>query len=201
MGEETGGMLIDTLRQAAGSPVFLFFLIMSATLILEDAAATGAALLAGEGVVAPGLALAALYAGIVVGDLSLYGLGHLASHRPWLRERIGAERLEKGQAWLSGRLIFTLFGARCVPGMRLPTYLASGFLGVSFTKFAAIAIVAAAAWTTVFFSLVYTFGQAAAQVLGGWSWIVGLGLLLAALVVPNLIARRLGRRPGSGPRP
>ncbi len=197
-GEDTGAMLLDMLRQTADMPVVLFAAIVAATFVLEDAATAGAAVLAAEGVLHPGLGLAALYVGILCGDLGLYGLGYVAAGQPWLRDRIGVDRLRQGEAWLSKRLVLTLFAARSLPGMRLPTYTASGFLRVSFTKFAAIAMVAAAIWTTVLFTLIYLFGQVAAQVLGDWSWIVGLGLLMAALLLPRLIAKRFDVSPPNG---
>lgn len=190
--DSTGlAMVLDWLRMTAENPVAVFAAIVVATFILEDAATVGAGLLAAEGLIHPGLGLGALYVGIMGGDLGLYGVGYAAAGRPWLRERIGMETLEKGRRWLDRRLILTLFGARSVPGLRLPTYTASGFVRVPFFRFALIAIVAASVWTTVFFGLVYVFGQAAAETLGAWSWVVGVVLLGLAIIVPRLVSRRL----------
>ncbi len=198
MGEESSDMLIEWFRQMAENPVFLFLAIIAATFILEDAATVGAGVMAAEGLVHPGVALSALYVGIICGDLGLYGLGYVAAGRAWLRRKIGLKRLRQGRKWLDQRLILTLFGARSVPGLRLPTYTASGFFRVSFVRFALIAIVAAAVWTTVFFGLVYSSGQAAVEYLGNWSWIVGLTLLAAAVVLPRLIAKRVAGSESNG---
>ncbi len=188
---ESADMLLSWLRMLAANPFLVFMAIVAATFILEDAATVGAGLLAAEGLIHPGLGLAALYTGIVGGDLALYGLGRAAASRDWLRRRIGEEQLARGRRWLDRRLILTLFGARSVPGLRLPTYTASGFFRISFVRFAAIAIVAAAVWTTAFFGLVYGFGQAAASVLGHWSWAVGVVLLALAIILPRFISPRL----------
>ena len=78
--------------------------------------------------------------------------------------------------------------------MRLPTYTASGFLRVAFHRFALIAIVAAALWTTVFFVVVLRLGEAAAARLSGWSWVFGLALISVVLVLPRVIRAVIRRR-------
>lgn len=198
MDAETSGLVLSWFRMAAENPFFLFMAIIAATFILEDAATVGAGILAAEGAVNPAVALSALYVGIICGDLGLYGLGYLAAGRSWLRRRIGLKRLREGRRFLDRRLTLTLFGARSIPGLRFPTYTASGFFRVSFVKFALVAIVAAALWTTVFFGLVYGFGQGAVAVLGEWSWVVGLSLIAAALILPRLVARQVGGGQSNG---
>ena len=72
------------------------------------------------------------------------------------------------------------------PGMRMPTYVASGFLGVSFTKFAAIAIIAAGIWSTAFFSAILYFGSKIVEHIDQQIWIIGVILLFLAIFLPQL---------------
>ncbi len=185
-------MIGDMLGMMKDQPLLLFWAILLATFILEDVATVTAGLLAADGMIHPAAALSALYIGIIIGDLGLYGLGYGAGQWQWLRERIGMDRLNKGRDWLGQRLILTLLGARFVPGLRLPTYTTSGFVRVPLTRFAMIIVTACLLWTTSFFFLVLTFGQLAAQIFGEWSWVPGLLLVAAAIFLPRLIAKRFG---------
>ena len=67
------------------APWLQAMLILLGTFVLEDAATVLAAMDVQMGRVALGVALGALYAGIVLGDLGLYGLGRLAAMVPWAR--------------------------------------------------------------------------------------------------------------------
>lgn len=181
---------------ALGSaPAMIALAVFLATFILEDAATAGAALLAAEGVLSPSLALAALFAGIFLGDLVLFAIGHAARSSPWAHRLIGTERLDRGHQWLKQRYVVSLIAARFIPGMRLPTFAASGFLRMSFRTFFIVTLLAAFVWTTLVFTLIFMFGIAAANALGPWRWIAAALLLVAILTGPLLV--RLIRQRGS----
>lgn len=185
------GFLTDMIRGAAANPVLVVLAIMAATLILEDVATAGSALLAAEGVIPIPLAILALFLGISLGDLWLYSIGWLAHRWTWLRERIGEARLEKGKAWLGQRLIPAILIARFTPGLRLPCYVASGYLGVSLRAFAAIAIGAVAVWSLAAFSVIYTYGRVAQAWLGQASWIAAVVLLALMVAWPFILHRKI----------
>lgn len=168
------------------APAMVTLAIFLATFVLEDVATASAALLAAEGVLPPSLALTALFAGIFLGDLALFGLGHLARSSQWAQDMIGTERLNRGRNWLQKRYITALIAARFVPGMRLPTFAASGFLRLSFRTFLLVTLLAAFAWTTLAFTLIFMFGIAAANALGPWRWAAATFLVLAALAGPHV---------------
>jgi membrane protein DedA with SNARE-associated domain len=178
--------MADWLMMASEYPLILAALIVLATFILEDGATIGAALLALEGHIDPRLGLGALIFGIVLGDLGLYGLGRYAANHPRMRLLVGKKRLAKGRDYLQRRLVPALLSARCLPGMRMPTYVASGFLGVSFMKFAAIAIVAVGIWATLFFSAILYFGSKIVEYVDDQIWIVGVILLFFAIFLPQI---------------
>lgn len=163
--------------------------IILATFVLEDAATIAAALLAAEAVISPWAALAALVAGIFAGDLMLYGLGAYARTHDWAKRLIGEKRMEKGRAWLKRRYVPALIGARFMPGLRLPTYTSSGFLGLPFAPFAGVAAGAGLIWTTAIFSLVYFFGAMTVDSLGMWRWSLAFVLLVCVLAAPYVIQR------------
>ena len=163
--------------------------IVLATFVLEDVATIAAALLAADGMIPPELALAALFAGIFAGDLMLYGIGAAARTRDWVRRLIGEQRILKGRQWLKRRYITALIGARFMPGLRLPTYTSSGFLGLPFWPFAGVAASAGIAWTSLVFSLVFFFGLMVVEHLGVWRWALA-GVLLVLILAGPWIAER-----------
>lgn len=184
----------DYLLLLGSSAFAIAFLIFATTFVLEDLATVGAALLAAEGTISPSLALSALMAGIFLGDLALYGMGAAARTQNWALQFIGEERMARGRQWLQHRYITSLIAARFVPGLRLPTFAASGFLQLPFFHFFVVAAVAGFVWTTVMFTIILTFGAMALDQLGTWRWILALVLLAIALIGPKLIERSLAKR-------
>ncbi len=191
--EETGALLVSL----GSNPWAISLLIIAATFILEDVAIIAAALLSADGTIAPSVALAALVAGIFVGDIALYGLGAAARTRPWARQLIGERRMNKGRKWLQRRYLSALVGARFMPGFRLPTYSASGFLQLPFFPFAAVAAIAGFLWTTTVFTLVFFFGLMIVESLGVWRWVLATALLTLVLFGPHLAERLI---PASAPK-
>jgi membrane protein DedA with SNARE-associated domain len=175
---------------ALGSnPWAIALAIMLGTFVLEDVTTIAAALLAATGQVAPVIALSALFVGIFAGDLGLYGLGAAARTRKWLRDLIGERRMVKGRTWLKRRYISALIGARFMPGLRFPTYAASGFLKLPFGPFAGVAFGAGMVWTTLIFSLVFFFGVMIVESLGPWRWVLAIALVALVLAGPMLAER------------
>lgn len=159
------------------------FAIILGTFILEDATTIIVAMLAASGLIYVWVGLGSLWVGIAGGDILLYLLGAYANIHPRAKRMIAHYHIARLHSWIEGRLAHVVFYVRFIPGMRLPTYLACGFFRVSFTKFALTAIGAVLTWTTFFFFLVYFFGQATAQSLGGWRFLILLLPLLAHFVI------------------
>ena len=80
------------LAAAAGSKPLQAAIIIGGTFILEDAATLLAAMQVATGFLSLPLALGALYAGIVLGDLGLYGLGWLSASHRWAQRLVPARR-------------------------------------------------------------------------------------------------------------
>ena len=186
--------LLAFIESFSDNQLLVMLAITIGTLILEDAATVTAALLASEGVLPHGAALLSLYVGILVGDLGLYAIGAAAARWPSARRWVSEHRIMRGREFLEGSLFVTLFGARCIPGMRLPTYTAAGFVGIPFPRFALYAGGLAAGWSTGLYTLIAILGETVLNELGPWRWGVAALVIVLAIVLPRLTATILKRR-------
>lgn len=185
--------LLAFIESFSDNQLLVMLAIIAGTLILEDAATVTAALLASEDVLPHTAALMSLYIGILFGDFGLYGLGALAARWPHARRWVSEHRIMKGREFLEGSLFVTLFGARCIPGMRLPTYTGAGFVGIPFPRFALYAGALAAGWSTGVYTLIAILGETVLDELGPWRWAVAAIVIALAIVLPRITAKILKR--------
>ena len=167
-----------------------FFL---ATFVLEDVAAVGAGLLLATGGISWPAAFAACFLGIWTGDAGLYALARYAG-RGWFERsslRRSTNKVAESERWFAQRGTPILIFSRVVPGARLPTYLAAGFLRVPLPRFLLITGVASCVWTIAILTLAQTFGQRLTNWLGTYKH--GGFLLLGAGVVLFATLRSLRR--------
>lgn len=168
-----------------------------ATFILEDAAAIGAGLLLATGGISWPAAFASCFLGIWLGDAGLYALARYAG-RGWFERsalRRFASKVAESERWFEKRGTPILIFSRLVPGARLPTYLAAGFLRVPLPRFLLVTGIASGLWTLIILFLAQTFGERLTQWVGSFKhgglilFAVGLGLLLVLQLL-----RRVGSR-------
>jgi membrane protein DedA with SNARE-associated domain len=178
----------DFLLALGSNPWAIAAAIILATFVLEDVATIAAAVLAADNFISPWGALGALVTGIFIGDLALYGLGAYARTHEWARNLIGEKRMAKGRDWLKRRYVSALIGARFMPGLRLPTYTSSGFLGLPFPPFAGVAAAAGIVWTSAVFSLVYFLGVMTVENLGPWRWAIAAVFAVLILAGPYIVS-------------
>lgn len=167
------------------------------TLLLEDLAIAAGVALAAQGAISWGFSLAAVAGGIAAGDLGLYALGVAAIRVPWLKRRHVRER----QVWVRDQLVQGLPAAvllaRVIPGLRLVTYTAAGFLRVPLLPFCAWVLLAVLLWTAGLYGLSAAVGQSLAAHLGVAPPIaVALPIVVLAAVFPLL---RFARQRLQGP--
>src|SRR5580658_4986807 len=111
-----------------------FFL---ATFVLEDAAVIGAGLLLAMHSISWPAAFTACFLGIWLGDAGLYLLARFGG-RGWLEHsplKIDSAKVASSEKWFREHGLPILIFSRAVPGARLPTYLAAGFLRVPAVRF------------------------------------------------------------------
>ncbi|MDE3027061.1 MAG: VTT domain-containing protein [Paracoccaceae bacterium] len=176
------------------NPWLSFIAIILASFVLEDAAAILSAMAVADGHISTALALGSLFVGIALGDLGLYAVGKLAATHPWARRFVATDRARGMQGWLDKRLISAVISVRFLPGARLPTYTACGFLGVSFLRFAFAVIVATLVWTTFLFTVALWAGSVIMTHFGAWRWPIGIALAVVVLGGGQILARRQARR-------
>lgn len=173
--------------------VAIFAALFFATFVSEDAACVTAGALAARGELHLAIAITACFLGIVVGDLGLYWAGRLfgrgiASSR-FGRRVVSDRSLQRASAWLDERGASAVFVSRFVTGLRLPTYLAAGFLKTNFWRFAIYFVIAAAIWTPVLVGAVAFSGD----ILGRGAVVAAIATFIAVRFATRLTTYR-GRR-------
>jgi len=164
-----------------------------AAFVLEDVATVGAGLLLAAGSISWPAAFTACFFGIWLGDAGLYALARFAG-RGWFERsplRKFSTKVARSEKWFAARGTPILIFSRLVPGMRLPTYLAAGFLRVPASRFLFITGMAAFVWTSVILLLAQTFGNQLLKWLGAYK---SGGLLLLGAGMALFVTLQLLRR-------
>jgi membrane protein DedA with SNARE-associated domain len=165
--------------------------IILATFILEDAATVAAAMQVQDGGVSLWVGLTALYTGIVLGDLGLYGLGRLSARVPRVARLLPPHRQAAIKAWIGGRIFRVVLVSRFLPGMRLPTYTTCGFVGADIRRFLLAAVVATLCWTSLLFGVSLRLGQFLMDHLGAWRWAGAAGFVVFMILAGRAAAAGL----------
>jgi len=164
-----------------------------ATFILEDVAAVGAGLLLATGQISWPAAFLACFLGIWMGDAGLYALARWAG-RGWFERsslRKFSGKVAESEQWFTERGTLILIFSRLVPGARLPTYLAAGFLRVPLPRFLLITGLASCFWTILVLWLAQTFGERLTGWLGEYKH---GGFVLVAVAIGVFVLLQLMRR-------
>jgi membrane protein DedA with SNARE-associated domain len=185
-----GAPVLTLLSDAAANPWLQFGAVVVGTFILEDATTVFAAMAVSDHRLSGAITLAALYFGVAIGDMGLFGLGQLAAAHPWARRYVILDKVQAVRRWLDGRLVSAVISTRFLPGARLPTYTACGFLGVSFRRFAIAVVVGTMLWTTLLFAVSLSLGGLIMTQLGAWRWPGGILAGLAILGIGHWISTR-----------
>jgi membrane protein DedA with SNARE-associated domain len=178
----------------------LFAALMAATLVSEDLTCITAGLLVRDGRLGFVAATTACAAGILVGDIGLWGAGRLCG--PALRRWPGLSRyaarlpLDEMRRWLDEHAALAMLASRFLPGTRLPLYVCAGIAGLPLQRFTLWAAVAVAIWTPILVGLAATSSGLALTVvpLAGWGgWTARLAVVAALFLLLKTGSRRLSR--------
>ena len=166
-----------------------------ATFVLEDVATVSAGLLLATGQISWPAAFTACFLGIWLGDAGLYALARFAG-RGWFERsylRKFSDKVTRSEQWFAERGTLILIFSRFVPGARLPTFLAAGFLRVPAVRFLVITGVAAFVWTFIILLLAQTFGAQITKWLGHYKsaslllLVAGLGLFISLQLIRRAV--------------
>ena len=162
------------------------------TFVQEDIPTVSAALLAAAGHLPWEVGLLGCFLGIWAGDALLYllarGLGRPLLEARWTRQFFNPTAILRSEQWFTERGAWLLFSSRFVPGTRLPTYLAAGFLRLPFGRFLMVTGAGVALWTVGIFVFARAFGPNLLLGLRHWgagTWAF-LSLVLGSVVVIRL---------------
>lgn len=177
----------------AAMPAMIAIALALTTLLLEDLAIAAGVALAAQGAISWELSFAAVAGGIAIGDLGLYALGLGALHIPALRRFAQAERALLLRERIDRNLGSAVLLARVIPGLRLLTYTACGWLRVPLLPFTGWVAMAVLAWTLGLYLLSHAVGHAITEALGlPLPVAVALPVVAFALALP--IWRAIRRR-------
>lgn len=145
----------------------------------------------------------ACFLGIWAGDLGLYlaasRFGTPLVDRFWGKNPAVASRILRSKEWFQHYGVWAFLLCRVVPGMRLPTYLTAGLLGMPAAFFTVVTGVLAAVWVEVIFLLVSRAGRNAPELIHrlrehiGWVVLLAVMMLTMIRLLPRII--RLLRDP------
>lgn len=155
------------------------------TFVQEDVPTVTAALLAAAGKLTWGAAFWGCFLGIWAGDALLYLIARVFG-RPILEQRFtrrffDSDSVARSERWFNQKGAWLLVSSRFLPGSRLPTYLAAGFLRLDALKFLATTGGAVAVWTALIFAIARASGPRILHFLRIWNQ--GAGAVIAAVVV------------------
>src|SRR5438046_3818665 len=162
------------------------------TFVQEDVPTVSAALLAAAGSLTWKVGFLGCFLGIWFGDALLYGLvrgvGRPMMHLSWARRFVDPVAVARSEQWFADKGAWLLLSSRFVPGTRLPTYLAAGFLRLPFGRFLLVTGTAVAVWTVGIFLFAKTLGPELLSRLHRWN---SGGLAFLLLIISLVVAIRL----------
>ncbi len=175
-------------------PWMLAFSLAVATLVSEDLTCISAGLLVASGRMPATVAIVGCFLGIFAGDVLLYGIGRMfgtALLATGARLTIVTPAaIERGRTLLRDHGGKAIFFSRFVPGLRLPTYLASGAFAMPFLRFAAWFALAGLLWTPSLVLLSGALGERSLTLFArfhDYGALVLVGIVLGIFAVVRLV--------------
>jgi len=171
-------------------PFWLCLALFAGTFVQEGVALTaGAVAILSERVGAPWVALS-LYLGVVSGDCSIYGLGTLAKRSARAKRLIASVDLDKAKSWMNKHLFIAVGTSHLVPWVLFPTFVAFGWFGVPFRRFALTSAGFNAVYIPLALLVLTLVGRAAWPILSQYAWGVAVVALVAVIALIALRWRR-----------
>lgn len=135
--------------------------LVGATFVSEDLATVSAGAAVADGTLPLVPTLIACATGILTGDLGLWLAGRIGGRRvlAWrVMQRLPLGSVRALAAWADRHPAAAMLGSRCLPGSRVPLYLASGVWGERPWRLIAWMGIAVVLWTPLLMMAAITFG-------------------------------------------
>ncbi len=141
----------------------LILLIALATFISEDLTVIAVGLLVASSQLDLGVGLVGCFLGIIAGDVGLWAIGRYLGRR-LLRRRFFRRIISEASLNRWGRVFEhhtgkAVFLSRCLPGTRVPTYIAAGILARNTHVFFMWVFLAVVVWTPFLLILTFVIGK------------------------------------------
>ena len=171
-------------------PLIIIFIAL-ATLISEDLTVIAVGMLVARGSLDLGVGLTGCYVGILGGDLLLWCIGRFFGRRAlkwgFVAKRLPPDSLAHWQDTLTNHAGKAVFLSRCLPGTRMPTYVAAGMLIRKPARFLMWVLIAVLIWTPFLLILSVLIGP---RLLGFFETVLhGPWAIAASLLVLMVIVR------------
>ena len=181
--------------------VLAMLMIALATLVSEDLTCIATGLLVAQARIGFIPGVTACFLGILIGDglLFLAGrwLGQPAIRRAPMRWMVKPASVQRARIWFQHRGSRVILLSRFMPGMRLPTYVAAGVLGMKFRVFLAYFALAGLLWTPSIVGLAALAGREAyalMDTLHQYALPGFIGLMLTMVGVQKLLVPMFSHR-------
>jgi membrane protein DedA with SNARE-associated domain len=169
--------------------------IVGATFVSEDLTTVSVGVAIRDGLLPPLPALIACALGILIGDVGLWSIGRVAGRRvlAWrAMRRLPLDSVRALADWADRHPAAAMLWSRCLPGTRVPLYVAAGIWSERPWRLLTWMGVAVCVWTPLLLIATMTLGTAIAAPLHGWfgsSWgaraIAGAGMLVLLRVAAS----------------
>lgn len=194
---DASAILETGLMAVANQPVLLVLAIVAATFFLEDVATVTVALLASHMVIDGAIAVTALVAGTILGDLAVYYVARRAAHFPIVARFLNGAALKPVLSWLERNALGMVVIARFTPGLRLPVFAGAGSLRVPAGGFSAVVALSTLVWTPGLYWAATSLDMAGLGRLGMFGWVLPVALIGGIVLVPRIVSAAVGRRPAA----
>jgi membrane protein DedA with SNARE-associated domain len=134
-----------------------------------------------------GMVAAAIYAGMVVSDFALYGIGAGARRLPWLSRWAVNDSVKNFGHTLTRNLFGLLALCRVVPGLVFVAAVACGWTKVPIGRFSMATLLVSALYLPLMLYLVIVFGDALDDHVGLWTW----PFLLCLVAIAGFVRHRV----------
>lgn len=185
-----------------GAPLLLAMLLLAmATFVSEDLTCIATGLLVAQARIGFIPGVIACFMGILIGDglLFLAGrwLGKPALTRFPMRMMVSPAAVNRARRWFQSRGSRVILLSRFMPGMRLPTYVAAGVLGMKFRVFIGYFALAGVIWTPALVGISTWAGREAFALLDtlqAYALPTFVGLMLGMLALQKLVVPLFSHR-------